>query len=130
MEETDPYVRLLKKAQTLEQKVFDKKRKAVRGGGRSKFEAIVRKNDLDMKIYANEFNKRKKEEEDKAKAEAAGEKAEEKEEEGEEGEAPKAKLGADAEPVAKKWEALLAPHKDKLKAARVRAQYGITIRET
>jgi hypothetical protein len=66
MEETDPYVRLLKKAQTLEQKVFDKKRKAVRGGGRSKFEAIVRKNDLDMKIYANEFNKRKKEEEDKA----------------------------------------------------------------
>jgi hypothetical protein len=65
--EADPYVRLLQKAQQMEQKVFDKKRKA-RKGGRSGLEALVRKNDLEMKIYADEQNKRKKLEEERAEA--------------------------------------------------------------
>jgi hypothetical protein len=63
--EKDPYVRLLQKAQALEQKVFDKKRK-VKKGGRSGLDALVRKNDLEMKIYADEYNKRKKLEDDRA----------------------------------------------------------------
>lgn len=63
--ETDPYIRILQKAQALEQKVFDKKRK-VRKGGRSGLDALVRKNDLEMKIYADEYNKRKKLEDEKA----------------------------------------------------------------
>lgn len=55
---------MLQKAQALEQKVFDKKRK-VRKGGRSGLDALVRKNDLEMKIYADEYNKRRKLEEDR-----------------------------------------------------------------
>jgi hypothetical protein len=66
--EADPYVRLLQKAQAVEQKVFDKKRKVVRGGqlARSKVDALLRRNDKEMKIFANEENKREKILEDQA----------------------------------------------------------------